>query len=153
MLPSQLEVSEMSDCTLCDLVSRTLPVNVAYEDSSIFAFVDIHPAVLGNIVIIPKKHVVYLAELDEATGVQLLRVTMRIAQAVRNCGVKCEAVNLLLADGKEAGQEEFHVHMHVIPRYVGDNFIIQPDYQARPTQETLGKIAERIQSQVGTTHS
>ena len=136
----------MSNCTLCDLVARTIPVSVAYEDSTIFAFMDIKPVNYGHVVIIPKKHIVYLAELDEDTGAELFKVTMRIAQAVRRSNVKCEAVNLFLADGEAAGQEEFHVHMHVIPRCKDDEFTLQIDYPTRPTREDLDKIAERIRS-------
>jgi histidine triad (HIT) family protein len=136
----------MSNCTLCDLVARTIPVSAAYEDSTIFAFMDIKPLNYGHVVIIPKKHIVYLAELDEDTGAELFKVTMRIAQAVRRSNVKCEAVNLFLADGEAAGQEEFHVHMHVIPRYKDDKFTLKIDYPTRPTREDLDKIAERIRS-------
>ena len=134
----------MSNCTLCDLVARTIPVSVAYEDSTIFAFMDIKPVNYGHVVIVPKKHIVYLAELDEDTGAQLFKVTMRIARALRRSDVKCEAVNLFLADGEAAGQEEFHVHMHVIPRYKDDKFRLQIDYPPRPTREDLDEIAERI---------
>ena len=136
----------MSNCTLCDLVARTIPVSVAYEDSTIFAFMDIKPVNYGHVLIVPKKHIVYLAELDEDTGVELFKVTMKIAQAVRHSEVKCEAVNLFLADGEAAGQEEFHVHMHVIPRYEDDRFTLQIDYPPRPTREDLDKTAERIRS-------
>jgi diadenosine tetraphosphate (Ap4A) HIT family hydrolase len=136
----------MSNCTLCDLVARAIPVSVAYEDSTIFAFMDIKPVNYGHVVIVPKKHIVYLAELDEDTGAELFKVTMKMAQAVRHSEVKCEAVNLFLADGEAAGQEEFHVHMHVIPRYEDDRFRLQIDYPARPTREELDKIAERIRS-------
>ena len=134
----------MSNCTLCDLAARTIPVSVAYEDSTIFAFKDIKPVNYGHVVIIPKKHIVYLAELDEDTGAELFKVTMRVARAVRRSDVKCEAVNLFLADGEAAGQEEFHVHMHVIPRYKDDKFTFQIDYPIGPTREDLDKIAERI---------
>ena len=136
----------MSNCTLCDLVARTIPVSVAYEDSTIFAFMDIKPVNYGHVLIVPKKHIVYLAELDEDTGAELFKVTMKMAQAVRHSEVKCEAVNLFLADGEAAGQEEFHVHMHVIPRYEDDRFKLQIDYPARPTREELDKTAERIRS-------
>ncbi|UCD22617.1 MAG: HIT family protein [Chloroflexota bacterium] len=136
----------MSSCTLCDLVARTIPVSVAYEDSTIFAFMDIKPVNYGHVVIIPKRHIVYLAELDEDTGAELFKVTMRVAQAVRRSDVKCEAVNLFLADGEAAGQEEFHVHMHVIPRYKDDAFTLQVDYPTTPTREDLDRIAERISS-------
>jgi len=61
----------MSNCTLCDLVARAIPVSVAYEDSSILAFMDIEPVNYGRVVVIPKKHIVCLAELDEDTGAEL----------------------------------------------------------------------------------
>jgi diadenosine tetraphosphate (Ap4A) HIT family hydrolase len=136
----------MSNCALCDLVARIIPVSVAYEDSTIFAFMDIKPVNYGHVLIVPKKHIVYLAELDEDTGAELFKVTMKMAQAVRHSEVKCEAVNLFLADGEAAGQEEFHVHMHVIPRYEDDRFKLQIDYPTRPTREELDKTAERIRS-------
>ena len=134
----------MSNCTLCDLIARTIPVSVVYEDSTIFAFMDIKPVDYGHVVIIPKKHIVYLADLDEDTGAELFKVTMKVAWAVRRSDVKCEAVNLFLADGEAAGQEEFHVHMHVIPRYKDDGFSLRIDYPERPTREDLDEIAERI---------
>jgi diadenosine tetraphosphate (Ap4A) HIT family hydrolase len=107
---------------------------------------DIRPVNYGHVLIVPKRHIVYLAELDEDTGAELFKVTMKIAQAVRHSEVKCEAINLFLADGEAAGQEEFHVHMHVIPRYEDDRFALQIDYPPRPTREELDKIAERIRS-------
>ena len=134
----------MSNCTLCDLIARTIPVSVAYEDSTIFAFMDIKPVNYGHVVIIPKKHIVYLADLDEDTGAELFKATMKVAWAVRRSDVKCEAVNLFLADGEAAGQEEFHVHMHVIPRYKDDGFALRIDYPERPTREDLDKLAEKI---------
>ncbi len=94
----------------------------------------------------PQKHCSHLSELDEATGFQLFSVTKRIAHAVTNSGVKCEGVNLFLADGEAAGQEVFHVHMHVIPRFKGDNFIVKAEYGTKPTREDLDNIAHRIDS-------
>lgn len=134
----------MSTCTLCDLMARTIPVSVVYEDSTIFAFMDIKPVNYGHVVIIPKKHTVYLADLDEDIGAELFKVTMKVAWAVRRSDVKCEAVNLFLADGEAAGQEEFHVHMHVIPRYKDDGFALRIDYPERPTRQDLDKLAAKI---------
>ena len=136
----------MSDCIFCGIVANTSLSSVVYEDSTILALMDIRPVTPGHTLVIPKIHCACLAELDEATGRRLFDVTMKIAQAVRNSGVKCEGVNLFLADGEAAGQEVFHVHMHVIPRYKGDNFIIKPDYGAKPTRGELDKIAKQIKS-------
>lgn len=138
----------MGDCTFCSIIAGAGPVSVAYENATILAIMDIQPVNYGHVLVIPKKHAVYLADLDEETGVELFKVTMRVAEAVRNCGVECEGINLFLADGEAAGQEEFHVHMHVIPRYKTDNFGLRINYPARPTRKKLDEIAEKIRASV-----
>jgi histidine triad (HIT) family protein len=68
---------------------------------------------------------------------------MRVAAALRICGVRCEGVNLLLADGEAAGQEVFHAHLHVLPRFVGDGFGFKfsPNYFDLPPRAELDDIA------------
>jgi len=70
----------------------------------------------------------------------------RLAAAVRECGVRCEGVNLFLADGAAAMQEVFHVHLHVIPRYAGDGFGLRfgPNYKNLPPRDELDGIATRV---------
>jgi len=60
--------------------------------------------------------------------------------------VKCEGVNLVLADGEAAVQEVFHVHLHVIPRFKGDGFSIKfgRHYSLKPDRKELGRIASEI---------
>jgi len=134
----------MSNCIFCDIVSGTAPASVVYEDSNIIAFMDIQPIIPGHTLIIPKKHCVYLSELDDTTGAQLFRVTREIVRAVRDCGIRCEGANLFLADGEAVGQDVFHTHMHVIPRYKGDNFVIKPEYPPKPGREELDRLASSI---------
>jgi HIT domain len=74
-----------------------------------------HEAFVGH----PKAHLVYLADMDEETGRHLFTITSRIAQATRDSGIRCEGINLFLADGETAFQEVPHVHMHVFPRFRG----------------------------------
>jgi diadenosine tetraphosphate (Ap4A) HIT family hydrolase len=61
----------------------------------------------------------------------------RAAAALRVSGLRCEGVNLFVADGEAAGQDVFHVHLHVIPRYEGDGFGLRfpPDYAVRERDE------------------
>jgi histidine triad (HIT) family protein len=72
--------------------------------------------------VISKSHAAHLSELSPETGAQMFKVAMRIAEGLRRLGVKCEGVNLFLADGEAAFQDVFHVHLHVIPRFKGDGF-------------------------------
>ena len=99
---------------------------------------------------VPRKHAPYLADLEADDGAQMFRVAQRVAAALRECGMKCEGINFFLADGEAAGQEVFHVHLHVIPRYSGDGFGLKlpPDYQDRPVREELNDIAQRIRGKI-----
>jgi diadenosine tetraphosphate (Ap4A) HIT family hydrolase len=84
--------------------------------------------------------------MDPETGGRLFRVGQELAQALRASGIRCEGVNLFLADGVAAGQEVFHVHLHVIPRYMGDGFGFRfgPDYSRLPARSQLDQAAAAI---------
>ena len=71
---------------------------------------------------------------------------MRVAAALRTCGVRCEGVNLFLADREAAGQEVFHAHLHVFPRFRGDGFGLKfsPNYFVFPLRAELDDIAREI---------
>ncbi len=76
----------------------------------------------------------------------MFHVAQRLAPALRRSGVRCEGVTLALADGEAAGQEVFHVHLHLIPRYQGDGFGLKlpPTYGTRPDRDHLDAIARAI---------
>ncbi len=135
-----------TDCVICKLVSGELEVSVIHQDDLCMAFMDIQPVNPGHALVVPRRHAPYLADLDAEEGAQMFRVAQRVAEALRKCGVKCEGVNFFLADGEAAGQEVFHVHLHVFPRYSGDGFGLKlpADYHDRPPREELNQIAQRI---------
>jgi histidine triad (HIT) family protein len=109
-------------------------------------FMDIQPVNPGHVLVIPKNHVCLLSELDETTGTQIFKMATCVAQALRGSGVKCEGVNLFLADGESAGQEVPHIHLHVIPRFNGDGFRVRfgSQYGQRPARTELNSVAARI---------
>jgi histidine triad (HIT) family protein len=76
----------------------------------------------------------------------MFRTAQRLAIALRASGLKCEGVNFFLADGEAAGQEVFHVHLHVIPRHAGDGFGLRfgPEYHNLPTRAELDRIADEV---------
>ena len=107
---------------------------------------DISPVTPGHLMVIPRAHAASLEELDEEVGAHLFRVAMRLAAAIRRSGVRCEGVNLFLADGEAAFQKVFHVHLHVLPRWRGDSFRIDADWSARPGRDELDAVAARVRS-------
>ena|SRR5947199_6163446 len=134
----------MSSCAFCDIVEGTAPASVVYQDDVAVAFMSIGPVNPGHLMVVPRRHASALADLDEATGAHLFRVTMRMAGAIRRSGVRCEGVNLFLADGEAAFQEIPHVHMHVFPRFKGDSFSLVANWAIKPPREKLDEVAARI---------
>jgi histidine triad (HIT) family protein len=136
----------MGECVFCDILAGTMPSSQVYQDEICSAFMDIQPVNPGHLLVIPNRHAANLSELVEDTGAHMFRVAQRIAQAVRASGVRCEGINLFLADGEVAGQDVFHVHLHVIPRYRGDGFGFRfgPTYGQRPPRPELDANAQKI---------
>ena len=99
----------------------------------------------GHLLVVPRSHASSLADLDGATGAHLFGVAMRMAAAVRASGVRCEGVNLFLADGEAAGQDVFHVHLHVLPRWRGDGFRVDGAWSF-PERSELDEVAAAIRS-------
>lgn len=127
----------MSACLFCRLTRREAEVSIVYEDERAVAFMDVQPVVRGHLLAVPRAHAAYLADLDPDDGAHLFRVGQLAAAALRASKLRCEGVNFFLADGEAAGQDVFHVHLHVIPRFADDGFGLRlpPDYSVRPRPE------------------
>lgn len=138
-------------CVFCDIVRGAAPSSIVYADDLTMAFMDIQPINAGHMLIVPRNHASCLAELDVETGGRMFEVGMRLSEAVRRSGLRCEGVNLFLADGEAAGQEVFHVHLHLIPRYRGDGFGFRfgPEYSLLPERGSLDASAESIRQMLG----
>jgi histidine triad (HIT) family protein len=124
-------------CVFCDIVGGRSEASVVHEDERTVTFLDIRPVTPGHLLVVPRRHAPDLAELDPEDGAQLFRVGQRAAAALYESSLLCEGVNFFLADGEVAGQEVFHVHLHVIPRFEGDGFGLRlpPDYRVRERAE------------------
>lgn len=138
----------MSECIFCSILAGKSPASFVYRDEICSAFMDIQPVNPGHLLVIPNVHAAYLADLEGETAAHLMRVAHRLTAAVRASGVRCEGVNLFLADGEAAMQEVFHVHLHVIPRYRGDGFGLKfgPHYFQRPERSELEAAAGKIRT-------
>jgi len=136
----------MQDCVFCQIVAGKLPASMFYEDDVAFGVMTIGPVTTGHAMVIPKRHAAFLGDMDEETGRHLWTITQRTAAAIRESGVRCEGINLFLADGEAAFQEIFHVHMHIFPRYEGDPFKLVADWDIKPPREELDSVAGQIKS-------
>lgn len=103
------------ECLFCRIVAGEIPSKRVFEDEHAYAFLDISPWQVGHTLVIPKRHTVDALEDPAVLG--------DIAAAVGHVGnlvkekLGATAVNLLSNAGPDSGQEVFHTHVHVIPRY------------------------------------
>jgi len=109
------------------IIAGQLPASFVHQDPACVAFLDINPITRGHVLVVPRRSVATLAELDPATRAQLLETAQRIGLAQQR-GLGSRAQHLLVNDGRAASQTVPHVHLHVIPRYGSD------------TLHTLGRL-------------
>ncbi len=139
----------MSDqCIFCRIVEGKALASVVFDNRSILAFMDKRPVNEGHILVIPKKHCKDLSELQGDNAGEMFKAAVRISSALRKSDIRTEGINLVLADGKAAGQEIFHVHLHIIPRYAGDHLILSSKKRLRPTIQELDLIAEKVNKEM-----
>ena len=141
----------MASCIFCDILSGLAPANFVHQDDLCVAFMDIHPVNPGHVLVVPRQHVAQFTELEDLSAGRLMQVARRVDAALRGSGLKCEGVNLFLADGLAAGQEVMHVHLHVFPRFRGDGHHLRfgPAFFFPTPSSELEKNAELIRQQLG----
>lgn len=130
-------------CPFCAIAAGQAPARVVCADPQVLAFLDVRPVNPGHLLVLPRQHVSTLAELEPEVGAVLFKVAQRLAIALRRSGLRCDGVNLLLADGAVAGQEVGHLHLHVIPRHGQDGFRVSANAQS-PDRAALDRTAAAI---------
>ena len=135
----------MSDaCVFCKIVAGREPASLVYEDDATVAFMDIQPINPGAVVVVPRRHLSSLGDLDEDLGGRLFNTAARLQRSIRECGVRCEGINLFLSDGASAGQDVFHTHLLVVPRFAGDTLRITCDWPEPRPRDELDQVAAAI---------
>ena len=107
------------DCIFCKLSNGDIPTNALYEDDVVKVIFDLNPASKGHVLILPKNHFDDIYSMDDATAAHVFQVAVKVAKAMKET-LGCEGLNIVQNNGEVAGQTVFHFHMHLIPRYNGD---------------------------------
>ncbi|MHA2091544.1 MAG: HIT family protein [Candidatus Kariarchaeaceae archaeon] len=90
----------MDPCIFCKIINNEAESSMVYQDDGVSAFMDIQPVNPGHVLVIPSKHIPYLENLDYEMGAQMFKIGHKLSQALRKSNIKCEGVNLFLADGE-----------------------------------------------------
>src|SRR5215203_5136269 len=134
-------------CIFCEIVAGRAPASIVHEDDRSLVAATIGPVNPGHLLVMPKQHAPYLDDLDNRMVAHLFTVAKRSATAIRRSGLRCEGINLSLADGEAAFQTVFPLHIHVFPRFQGDAFKIEADWSVKPSRAELDRVAAQIRRQ------
>lgn len=149
-LPDEVETGMDRACGFCRVLAGEAAGSFVFRDERVAAFMDLVPVNPGHLLVVPVRHAVYLSDLDPEDGARMFRVAQKLTAALHRSGLKCDAVNLFLADGEQAGQEVPHVHLHVIPRFRGDGFrlTLPPGYGRKAARPDLDRVAASIRKRL-----
>ena len=114
----------MEDCIFCKIINGDIPSSKVYEDDDILAFNDINPVAPVHVLVIPKKHIKSLADMENGDELIISKIYKVINQIANEKGIKEKGYRVVVNCGQEGGQEVGHLHFHLIGgKQLGTNII------------------------------
>ncbi len=135
-------------CIFCNIVKGEIPCFKVFEDENVLAFLDIKPVTKGHCLVIPKAHAQDIFDIDQETLKHIAVAAKSISEKIKN-SLQADGIRLSQSNGKAAGQDIMHFHLHIIPRYENDGVLMSETATAHPKtadMEELKKVAEIIKS-------
>lgn len=125
----------MDDCIFCKIINHKVPSYVISENDKVIVFVSRH----NDPLVVPKKHTKDIYDLDAETGTEIMKELVKTAKAVKK-GLECDGVYITQANEPAAGQDVFHIHFHVYPRWKDEakhRVVIAEDSVRQSTMEKV----------------
>jgi histidine triad (HIT) family protein len=132
----------IDSCIFCKIAQKQVPSSLVYEDEKTVAFLDIRPLNEGHTLVIPKEHYVNIFDIPKELICYIHGVTKKVAQAVEKA-THADGISIIQQNGEAAGQEIFHLHVHVIPRFEGQK-LPRLSELSEADREQLSRTAEKI---------
>ena len=136
----------MEDCIFCKIINGKIPAAKVYEDSSIISFLDIMPANKGHCLVVPKEHYETFLDISDENLKSLIAAAKKVAKAL-SLSIGNGSYNIVMNNGKEAGQIVAHAHLHIIPRFKGDRLRLKwshKKYEENEMKEMQEKIKKFV---------
>lgn len=108
-----------STCQFCDIAAGRSPADRVYETDEVLAFLPLAPATTGHTLIIPKIHISDLWHVEMRTLGPVMEASLKVARALKQA-FSPDGLNLINSSGGAATQTVFHLHIHLVPRWAGD---------------------------------
>jgi len=102
------------ECIFCKIIDGQIPADLIYQDDSIVAFRDINPHAPTHVLIIPKKHIEKISDLNEEDEGLVGKMVLVAKKIAEDEGISESGFRLVFNNNKDAGQEVFHIHLHLL---------------------------------------
>ena len=130
------------NCIFCKIIQKTAPASTLYEDNTITAFLDIRPLNKGHTLIIPKNHYLDIFDIPK-NDLQTIHTTAKTLSVAIKTATRADGISIIQQNGKAAGQEIFHFHVHIVPRFNGQTLPSFSELTIVDRQE-LNEMATKI---------
>lgn len=104
----------MSGCLFCKIIAKEIPSEIVYEDDFITIFKDINPAAPVHLLVVPNAHISSVQAMKTEDELLLGKLFSAAKKAAEDAGIAETGYRLIVNNGPDAGQEIFHLHMHVL---------------------------------------
>jgi histidine triad (HIT) family protein len=128
----------MSDSIFTKIIRGEIPSHKVYEDNKTLAFLDIHPKSDGHVLVVPKKQVEFIWDLEDEDYQAVMATVQKVGRRIR------EAIDKPYVGVMVIGIDVPHVHVHVFPFSTMDEYSHRPDMSAEPDHDTLAKVAKKL---------
>ena len=135
-----------NDCIFCKIIKGDIPSYTIYQDDKTLALLDINPNSVGHALVIPKKHVKTIVEMQDEDVEAVFKTVKKVVKGI-DAALTPDGLNLVVNQGEVAGQIVQHFHCHVIPRTAGDGIEIAVKGISLSTedfQDLVKRISEQI---------
>jgi histidine triad (HIT) family protein len=133
----------MTDCIFCKIIAGQIPCTKLYEDEMTFAFMDIAPISPGHALVVHKHHHADIFDTPERDLCDIMSTAKKVATAAMKA-TNCDGVNVTMNNRPASGQLVFHLHVHVIPRMLGDGLKPWPHKPTPPGE--IDKLGDKIRA-------
>ena len=104
----------MSDCLFCRIIKREIPASIVYEDDHVLAFNDINPQTPTHVLVVPKRHIASLNDLQPGDDQIVGEIVRRAAALAKERGISERGFRTVFNTNRDAGQTVFHIHLHLL---------------------------------------
>lgn len=130
------------DCIFCQISNGQAQASFVYEDEQTFGILSLDQPNPYKVLIISRAHVESVYDLSEKQAADIFQATVKVARAISEVS-NCAGFNLVQSNGRVAGQDVFHFHLHLIPRFENDDIALR--WQAkRKDRNELNQMAKEI---------